>query len=266
MTHPDGQTRFAGEFKNHLTTGNIGNAFLKDRGLLVWVTGRRNQAVVREWKKKVRAFQPTGLKLVFAILCEPRLIGTDYRTLARTAGIALGNVGWILRDLVDGGFVRKIGRDRRLLVEPRKLLDRWTTAYVEVLRPRLLLGHYLGTRTNGRDWKEINVRKYDTLWGGEPAGALLTKMLEPETLTIYVDKIPPRLVVDERLVKDERGPLELRQKFWTVEPLRPDVVPYVLAYADLIAIGDARTIETANRILEHYIVGYFNVYAAGTTR
>ncbi len=243
-----------------------GNAFLDDQGLFVWVTGRRNREAHAKLQANVRAFKKTGLKLVFCLLCQPDLIETDYRNLARTAGIALGNVGWIFRDLIEGGFVRQRG-GRRVLAEPKRLLDQWTEAYAERLLPQLTLGRFVGRRMAEPAWREIDVAKYHALWGGEPAGALLTKFLKPATFTLYVtDKTPAPLVAAERLVKEETGPLEIRRRFWNIEQGRPGVVPPVLAYADLMAIGDGRTIETARRVYDEHIHGYFEAYLARTAR
>lgn len=243
-----------------------GNAFLDARGLFVWVTGRRNLVAHRRQQAQTRAFNKTGLKLVFALLCKPELIEADYRTLAMTAGIALGNVGWILRDLVQGGFVRQRG-ERRTLVEPRQLLDRWVGAYAERLLPQLPLGRFSGRRLAEPAWREIDVKKHGALWGGEPAGALLTNFLKPATFTLYIaDKIPAPLVAAERLIRDDNGPLEVRRTFWNLALGNAGVAPPVLVYADLMVIGDGRTIATAKRVYDEHIHGHFEAYLARAAR
>ena len=83
------------------------------------------------------------------------------------------------------------------------------------------------------------------------------RYLRPGVLTIYADKLPPRLIVEQRL--ELAGPLaqdhllELRKPFWgrTLRTEgRPDTVPPALVYADLLATGDARCIETAQMIYD----------------
>src|SRR5262249_31319812 len=119
-----------------------GNAFLRDRGLYVWVAGRRNHREARRVKERVRAFQPSGLKLIFALLCRPELVEADYRALAGITGTALGTVHLVLHDLIEERYVRRIDRTRRVLLRPKELLDAWVTAFVRELRPRLLYGRF----------------------------------------------------------------------------------------------------------------------------
>jgi hypothetical protein len=54
-----------------------GNAYLEDPPLLIWVTGRRPERPPIE-ARPTRAFQPGGLKLIFALLCNPALANTAY--------------------------------------------------------------------------------------------------------------------------------------------------------------------------------------------
>jgi len=83
-------------------------------------------------------------------------------------------------------------------------------------------------------------------------------------LTIYADKLPPRLMVEHRLVlagrMDDERCLELRKPFWGKALLlgeRPDIVPAALVYADLLATGDDRCIETAQMIYDRYLARLF---------
>ncbi|MEO7974341.1 MAG: hypothetical protein ABIU84_12215, partial [Thermoanaerobaculia bacterium] len=45
-----------------------GNAFLEGPGLYLWIEGRKDQLRLQAQKEIRRAFQPTGLKILFAIL------------------------------------------------------------------------------------------------------------------------------------------------------------------------------------------------------
>jgi hypothetical protein len=242
-----------------------GNAFLSHPGLYVWVTGRRNEIAARQRKERVRAFQPSGLKLIFALLCKPDLVEADYRTLAKLTDTALGTVHLAVRDLVAEHFVRRIGRTRRVLLRPKELLDAWVQPFVRDLRPRLLLGRFADSSLDW--WQQIDIRKYEALWGGEPAGAKMTGFLKPGTLTIYADKLPAKLLVQKRLTREEGGRVEILKKFWSFSDESADtgLVPPILAYADLLAIADARTLETAERLFEEHIDGPFRAYLARAT-
>lgn len=237
-----------------------GNAFLRHNGLYVWVTGKKDDLRLAAERERLRAFQPSGLKLLFVLLCRPELAETDYRTLAETAGIALGTVQWVMRDLIKEGYVLRLGRFKRRLVEPKRLLDAWVPAYARDLRPRLLLGKFEAKDLNW--WRKTDVRRYGGLWGGEPAAARLTKHLKPETLTIYADKIPARLVAAKHLMKNEAGRIDFREKFWrfNTDEGMTGTVPPILVYADLLALAEPRARETAERIYEEKIDGPFRAH------
>lgn len=130
-------------------------------------------------------------------------------------------------------------------------------AYARQLRPRLLIGrYYVPTLTGWRDWP---LAQYGALWGGEPAGALLTDYLRPGELTIYVDKLPGPLVAQQKFLKTPEpghtAVVDVRRKFWNFpdDAGRTDVTPPVLVYADLLATGDGRCIETAKMVYDAHV-------------
>jgi hypothetical protein len=132
---------------------------------------------------------------------------------------------------------------RRRLLQPERLLHQWVEAYARTLRPRLLLGRY---HTALLDWHNaLDPGKYGFLLGGELAAARLTRHLRPGTVTLYGPKIEPRLLFDHRLRPDPQGKVEIMRRFWKFENEDPVIAPLPLVYADLLAIGDARCLETA---------------------
>ena len=89
------------------------------------------------------------------------------------------------------------------------------------------------------------------------AAAKLTKYLKPEQVTIYTQKTPGELLLTNKLKKDPNGDVEILEAFWQTEydwP-HPELVPPLLIYADLLATGDARNIETARMIYEQQLTG-----------
>lgn len=252
-----------------------GNAYLRAEGLLIWVTGRKDTRRIQLERETRRAFQPTGLKVIFALLCRPELVENDYRALAHLTGVALGTVQWVMRDLIQEGYVLRKGRTARRLVQLERLLDEWALGYARDLKPRRMLGRY-ETRNFDR-WREIELARHHAVWGGEAAAALLTGYLKPETLTLWVDRPTPRLLAELGLRQEERGRVEIRAPFWTreladqlaeeqeahEEPVHAKpTAPPVLVYAELLAIADARTLETANRIRNEWIDRPFQRYRA----
>jgi hypothetical protein len=233
-----------------------GNAFIDHPPLLVWVKGERPTEKPKAEIAEGRAFQATGLKVVFALLCQPEWIDRPYREIAHIAGVAHGTVGWVMTDLDQAGFIIRLQGQRRLRNRHR-LLDMWVEAYARVLRAKLLFGRYRGP---GRDWwKGVNVQDYGLQLGGEPAAAELDGYLRPGIATFYGEKVPGRWIADHQLRTDPKGDVELRQRFWNFEHewQWPALVPPVLIYADLLAVGEARCVEAAQRIYEAHLARLF---------
>ena len=238
-----------------------GNAYLEHPGVLIWVKGQKPAAPLVP-PALGRAFQPTGLQVLFALLCDPARINLPYRELATLAGVAHGTVGWVVPDLQQQGFVAALKGKRvtRRLYHLERLLAQWVDAYARHLRPRLLIGrYYVPTLAGWRDWQ---LAQHGALWGGEPAGALLTKYLRPGELTIYADKLPGLLAAQQKFLKapepGHTAVVEVRRKFWNFPADAgrtdvTDVTPPVLVYADLLATGDGRCIETAKMVYDEHV-------------
>ncbi len=239
-----------------------GNAYIDQSSLLVWVKGQKPAAKPAAVTMG-RAFQPTGLQVVFALLCNPQAVNQPYRALADMAGVAHGTVGWVIPDLQQLGFVRDLNgkRGTRRLFQLDRLLDEWVTTYARVLRPRTLLGRYYVAALDG--WQDWPLAEHGATWGGEPAAALLTDYLRPGELTIYADKLPALLAARMKFLKEpmpgHTAVVEVRKRFWNFagDPGHMAVVPPVLVYADLLASGDARCIETAKMVHDTYVARLF---------
>jgi len=270
-----------------------GNAYLKEPGLYIFIKGNKpgeypktdtfetveyNQIIdapllenrpqlfpptLIKREPRNQAFQPAGLKVVFAILCGRDLINAPYREIAKAAGVALGTVGWVIRNLKELGLLveRKKGKRRRL-VDRKKLLDKWVEAYNEKLRPTLTIGRY--TAPQDYWWQDTDIGNYDARWGGEVAAARLTGYLKPGVATIYVKEIPFQLLRELRMRNDPKGNVEIMRQFWN-DRFNPDnqmndikytgIAPVIIVYADLLATGDARNLETARILYENEITG-----------
>lgn len=231
-----------------------GNAYVRLPNFLIYVTGRKPHAPAPR-EKRVRALRPTGLRVIFALLCRPDLVNAPYRDIAGAAGVALGTVNWVFYDLRRLGFVRETKARGRIYENRQGLTDRWVEAYTRELRPTLKPRRY--RVANADWWKKEDLAALDMWLGGEPAAAVLTKHLRPEVVTIYGDTHFTALAKAVHALKDEHGNLEVLQKFWNFEVPRLDkrylIVPPLLAYADLVATADARNIETAQIIRERFL-------------
>jgi hypothetical protein len=227
-----------------------GNAYINSPPRYVWVVGRRPRMSAYTRVAAGRAFQPSGLKVLFALLCRPNLAARPYREIAPLAGVAHGTVGWVMPDLEEQGFLAEVKGVRRLMNE-ESLTDRWVEAYAQTLRPRLLLDRF---RSKSLNWAtDRDAQEFDMLLGGEPAAQLLTGHLQPETATLYADRLDSRFIFNHRLERDPRGGVEILRRFWKFEGERSGMTPTLLIYADLLAIGDARCLETAELIREKFL-------------
>ena len=241
-----------------------GNAYLEAPGWLIYVVGRKPAQTCGP-AHAAKAGTPAGLKVLFALLCDPALIDRPQREIALAANVALGAIPGVLNDLRDQGHVLVMPGIRRLNANKR-LLDEWAMAYARTMRHKTLTAAY-NTPTIA-DWKAWGIEQDGMWWGGEPAAAIMTDYLRPGVLTIYTEKLPAKFIHEHRLTKvpnDQRGRLEatveVRKPFWGTalqqryETMagRAVTTPPVLVYADLLATGDARCIETAEILYDKTI-------------
>lgn len=222
-----------------------GNAWLDQPPMLIWTTGKRPANIRKAEARGRRAFQATGMQVLFALICNPEWVNLPYRELAARVGVAHGTIGWVMAELPGLGFLATVDNTRKL-VQRELLLQQWAAFYPRTLRPRLALGRF--RPTNLEWWKTIDAAKYGAVLGGEPAGGRMTNYLRPGTATLYTEKIDPHLLVDLRLRPDPMGDVEILHKFWTFTDKDTGLAPAPLVYADLMATGDGRCMETAKII------------------
>lgn len=231
-----------------------GNAYLEGPGLFLYVVGQPKPAERRE--SEFRALNPAGLRIVFALVCRPALLETSYREIAARAGVALGTVGPVLKDLEARGYVHFRKGLAGKLVAPDRMIEEWVTHYPVALRPKL---HPRRFQADPERLEQIDLAQQHAYWGGEVAGEKLTRYLRPERFTIYAREPIARLVAAARMRADVRGNVEVLETFWHFEgdAKFPNVVPPMLAYADLLATQDGRNAEAARMIYEQRIAPQF---------
>ncbi len=248
-----------------------GNAYIDQPPVYVYVTGRRRQKhpFMPPQEGTGRAFEPKGLQVIFAFLCDPELVNAPYREIAARAGVAVGTVGWVVNGLKAAGFIREGGaHKRRRLVHCPRLLARWVGAYPEKLRPKQLMGEF--TADDPYWWQRTDVTAYGGCWGGEIAAARYTEgYLKPQVATLYLpEQAHTRLLRDARLHKvtewggAQAAKVIIYRPFWPERPTAGDdvckdgLVHPILAYADLIATAEPRNLEAARKIHDQYIARY----------
>jgi len=228
-----------------------GNAYINQPSVYVYVAGRQSGlraegTVIRGGAR--RAFEPTGLKVVYAFLCHPDRVNAPYREIAEKAGVALGTVGRVINGLKAAGLlVDKGGKQGRRITHCRKLLDRWVETWPKKLKPKLLMGEF--APADPYWWKTIDVREFRGYWGVETAATGYLDYLKPKVATLYLPEgMRNPLLREARLRKAAvgKGTVLLYRPFWPeafaglyTEDARGAVHP-ILVYADLIVTGDPR--------------------------
>jgi hypothetical protein len=233
-----------------------GNAYLEGPGMFIYVVGQPRPAERRE--TKFRALNPAGLQIAFVLACRPTLLQATYREIAERAGVALGTVGPVLKDLEARGYVRfQKGLDRKLL-DPQRMIEEWVTHYPVTLRSKLNPRRF---QADPERLHQTDLAQQNAYWGGEPAAEKLTRYLKPAQFTIYAREPIARLVGATRMRADVTGNVEILDAFWNFEADKDflDVVPPILAYADLLATHDGRNAEAARMIYEQRIAPAFRI-------
>lgn len=237
-----------------------GNGFIHGPSLFFWVKGnrpRRDAAheLRMDLRKKTaaRAFEPSGLKILFAFLCDPKLVDRPYREIADKADVAHGSVGWVMAELPHRGYVLDFPGEGRRLLRAEELLAEWAASYARKLRPKLPLGRYRAK--DPQWWQDFDAAAYGAVLGAEPAAAKVTKHLRPEIITVYADRPVPKMLAEQGLRPDPNGNVEIAKRFWRFETdeTKKGLAPLPLIYADLLATGDPRCIEAAGIVRERYL-------------
>lgn len=246
-----------------------GNSYLNLPPIYVHISGQK--PVLETKQTKNRAFDTSGLKLIFGFLCDETLINASYREISEKTGVALGAIGRLLTDLKEAGYLlSKNDLKWHGLINRRKLLDRWVEAYPEKLKPKLFVGEFISD--NASWWKNIEIERYDAYWSGEVAAAKYTDYLKPQVITVYIsEKSAGKLFAAARFRKanspteNTSGLVKVYKPFWPESEhhyveypnyLRKDTVNPILIYADLIASADSRNLETARMLYDSTIAEY----------
>ncbi len=244
-----------------------GNAYLARHGLYCSVVGRR--AARPRGKLTGMLLQRSGLKLVFALLSDPALdhnpaealLNQSVRSMAALADVSIGSVSTLLRDMAVRGFLLDGDNGQRRLVDREALIEKWSSGFVERLRPKLVANRFHATR--GDWWRAAKPASAEMLWGGEVAAARMTGHLKPGHFTIYARALSDAWVVRSGLQSDPDGEITVLSPFWSAAvearwrqsggQVPKDCVHPLLVYADLLADGDDRDIETAGKLYDKFL-------------
>lgn len=238
-----------------------GNAHLNGPSAYVLVQGRRpDRSPAR------KGLTRTDLLLVFALLSDLNLATRPQRAIAEATGISLGKVSGTLTSLAQHEFLRERNQ-RRQLCNPERLLQRWETGYLEVVRPALQPTSWSpGPNTTLEDLRDHAAELPDVLVGGEFAADVLTSALNPASLALHVPAgTAKRVAVDLRLRPTAPGAPAVvlldrvlpgfdRASTADHRTSLAAIAHPILVRAELLAIGSDRLREVADQLRSDVIL------------
>jgi hypothetical protein len=240
-----------------------GNLLLQQAPLYVEIAGQRHLQVSGGLD---RLFRPAGLKLIYLFLRNPHTVNATYRILADDAGIALGAIGDLLKELENRGNLTRTAEGREL-VAAEDLLQRWQLGFLETLRPRMLLQRCsLNPGYALQELPELLRRSSDAasvLLGGQLGASLLTKLPEPESAVIFLNPQQQlKLILQLHLTPDPAGAISLlapfgKQNIWSgFQTNGLNLVDPLLTYAELAS--DSSCARAADKLYAQYILPRLN--------
>ncbi|MBM3707343.1 MAG: hypothetical protein FJW69_03225 [Actinobacteria bacterium] len=233
-----------------------GNAYINYYPIYIFIKGNKPLDLFLK-NTTYHLFEPSGLKIIYALLINTNLVKQPYRFIAETANVALGTVGATINDLIKLGFIIAMGKKGRKLLKSEELFKRWCIEYNEKLKQKLLINKFTGPENW---WINYKLNPECAQWGGDVAANKLTKYLKPQDIIIYSDREKyQNIVIENRLRKDINGNIIFFERFWkfNINIERKEIVNPILIFADLINTGNQRALDTARIIYEEYINRHF---------
>jgi len=239
----------------------VGNAYLEVPGaVMIYATGNRPPTAA---PTRGAYLSPAGAKVLFLLLKYGPEVSLTYRNMVTASGVSLGRVSQVMQELLQVGILSQRQRGHYRVVQPRRLLESWVTAYLNKLKPKLALGRFAWS--HGREFRRIATltKEHSTVCdlavGGEYAAEVLTEHLRAATAALWIPKEKlPQLSQSLKLLRSDEGVVE------AVAAFSPEVVfehkgcplPLVhpaIVYADLLDADDRRCSETALLLKEKYL-------------
>jgi len=228
-----------------------GNTYINLEPLFIFIEGQSIADGLTQIKP-AKLFSSTDLQVIYALLTNPSLLNENYREVAQCANVALGVCGSVFRELKDQGyFVETVSTKRREWRAKHKLIGRWVEQYPMLIK-RTFLGEFSAP---GFDWlRAEGFNNFDAQLGGGPAVARYTQEKVNNDVSVYVnDQQQWQFIREMGLTKEEQH--ELCTSKPTVKVFSDgSVVHPLMAYAELIQIGDQLSRDAANQIASRYFV------------
>ena len=234
---------------NYLDTA--GNAYIQQG--FIFINGQKK--LIKLETNKNKAFTKKGIAVVFYFLNDETLLNQTYRQISAITGASLDTITKVIQSLKQQGFIIQKTDKTTILIEKKRLFEKWADAYENRLKPDFFVGRFrFLTIEAERNWRNLELSD-NAIWGGEPAADILTNFLSPGIFTLYSTETKGDLMRNYRIAPDPKGNIYVYLPFFTINTEKT-LYP-LLVYADMLNTGDGRNIEVAQRIYEQYVKNIF---------
>ncbi|MEL7161319.1 MAG: type IV toxin-antitoxin system AbiEi family antitoxin, partial [Bacteroidota bacterium] len=266
LPHLDAKTRLELEERGVNYVDTAGNCNLHLPGITVVVNVRDENPVKPFYTGK--AFQRKGIILLYHLLVFPSLTSASYRVMKEHTGVSTGAISGILEDLRGQGFLAE-RNGKQVLINIRSLVERWSYAYLEVLRPSLHRGFLRSQDGKFLEYAQLMGISDRLFLGGQYALMVLGNYLSSSHTLIYtplrIGELNKRYRLRPVGKDQEEGDIELLAPFWNIE-LEFDggdlankalFTADILTYADSLLGHNSRVLAAAQQFLDHEIRNRF---------
>ncbi len=165
-----------------------------------------------------RCTQSAGLRVIYHLLQHPEFATRTYREIATAAGVALGSIGPILRDLQRKKILSPPTAEQRMLLNHSGLHQLWETSFLHKLRPRLQIERCSPTPpwniTSFPSLLQTSSVKEDILLGGELAASFYCAQVQARRAALHVERSKAlKLMLQLRLIPDPVGCIDIVASF-----------------------------------------------------
>ena len=244
---------------NRFFVDTLGNAYVKLPKCTVLLDVRGRKDALAPYPQPGRLLEPTGLKVIHLLMTRPGAATFPYRQIAQGAGVALGTVAVVFKELKRTGFLETGPQQQRRLANWKGLVDHFVTGYGLKLRPACERGRFRHKERNLQTvLRRFEKKLAEQKWArtGGIAAELMTQYLRPDKATLFVTPGATQILHTEPMLPAAgEGGITLLDYFApTLEDARePHCATPLLVYAELIHDGRPRELETAGLINDKHL-------------
>jgi hypothetical protein len=221
-----------------------GNLHLRLNNTILCVKNCPRPAVLTRRLTPGRCWNPQGMKVLFLLLTKTAALRWTYRKIAAKSGTSLGTVSNVINEILQRNYLLQWDDGYRWAGK-LKMIDLWTANYAEILLPRLEIEYYRGTVKHDERLQQL-------LPAGETAAAI-AGLMKTSHCQFWRQGNISKLIAKNRWRSDADGNIAIKKAFWPENRSFEKAVPWLLVYADLMAIDDNRCQEVASEIKKKYL-------------